>query len=122
MTTTEVLKINIDGERSMAVVPRVKVVITGATAEVAGYIHVVVTRIGSDTVNHYEILVESWGVNVKKDELQQKINSVAAKAKEKAEEYIDALKAVLELGADVTFKDGTAHKSWLPEWLRKHIE
>ena len=120
--TTEALRVSLDKERNIVVVPTVRVTIMGAKAEVAGYVHIVAYSRESTTVHYYEVLVESWTTDIERDDLQRTIEYIAARARSRAEEYVNALKKVLELGVEINFRDGLANKSWLPEWLRKHIE
>ena len=126
MTTTEVpaeiVRVDIDGRRRVVLVPSAAVTLSGASAEVKGLLHVVVTFAGESTVHYYTILVESWTAEADADEIKQKVGRVLEKAKEKAKEYARAIWAVRELGAEISFKDGVANRSWLPTWLQRYLE
>jgi len=120
--TTEALRVSLDKERNIVVVPTVRVTIVGARAEVSGYVHVVVYGGETTTVHHYEILVESWTTDVEQSGLQRTIEYIAARAKVRAEEYVNALKLLTTLNVEINFRDGVASRSWLPEWLQKYLE
>jgi ribosomal protein L13 len=119
---SEALRVNVNERKSVVVVPAVRVTITGAKAEVSGCVHVVAYTRESSTVHYYEILVDSWSVDMKRDDLQRMVENVAARARARAEEYIEALKMLTTLNVEVNFRYGVANKSWLPEWLQKYIE
>jgi len=121
-TSIEALRVSLDKERNIVVVPTVRVTIMGAKAEVAGYVHIVAYSRESTTVHHYEVLVESWSADVKSDDLQRTIEHVAVRAKVRAEEYVNALKLLTTLNVEINFRDGVASRSWLPEWLQKCLE
>jgi len=126
MTTTEVteaIKVNIDGNRKVVLVPSAMVTVSGATVEIKGLLHIVATFAGESAVHYYTILVEEWTAGSNTDEIRQKVERVLAKAKEKAEEYASALRLLMTLNnVEINFRDGLASRNWLPIWLQKYIE
>jgi len=121
-TAVEVLRVDIGRGQSAVIVPAVRVTVMGAKAEVSGYVHVVVYGSESTTVHHYEILVESWTTDIERDDLQRTIEYIAARARSRAEEYVNALKLLTTLNVEINFRDGLANRSWLPTWLQRYLE
>ena len=113
--------VRIDERRSVVLAPSVEVAVSGSSAEVKGLLHVVVTFAGESTVHYYTVVVESWTVETSAEEIRHKIERVLAKANEKAEEYAKAIQTLKELGVELGFRGGVAARSWLPEWLQKHL-
>jgi len=121
MQAPEIRVVRIDEKRSVVLAPSAEVAVSGTTAEVKGLLHVVATFAGESTVHYYTVLVESWTVETSAEEIRHKIERVLTKAHEKAEEYAKAIQTLKELGVELGFKGGVAARSWLPEWLQKHL-
>jgi hypothetical protein len=117
----EIRVVSIDERRRIVLAPSVEVAVSGSSAEVKGLLHIVVTFAGESTVHYYTVPVESWTVETRAEELRRKIERALTKANEKAAEYAEAIQTLKELGVELGFRGGVAARSWLPEWLQKHL-
>jgi hypothetical protein len=113
--------VHIDERRSVVLVPSVRVTVSGEEAEVAGYLNIVMARSGDGAVHYYTVLVESWTVGTRAEELRRKIERVLTKANEAAEKYAEALELLRSLGVEISFRGNLAAREELPAWLRKHL-
>ena len=113
--------VRINEGQHVVLVPSVRVTVSGNTAEVAGYLHVVMVSRGDDAVHHYVLAIEDWNVGVDAREIEQAVERVLMKANEAAERYAEALNTVLSLGVEISFRGNLASRKELPEWLRKHL-
>jgi len=117
----KVRTVRIDEGQYVVLAPSARVTISGDTAEVAGYLNVVMARSRDSVVHYYVVGVEEWSVGIDAKEIGRKIERVLTKASEAAEKYAEALELVRSLGIELSFRGNLYAKEELPEWLKKHL-
>jgi hypothetical protein len=120
-TQVKAKTVRISGERYVVLVPSARVTVSGDTAEVMGYLNVVMVSRNESAVHYYVLAIEDWNVSMDAKKVEQTVERVLMKANEVAEKYAEALSTVLSLGVEISFRGNLASRKELPEWLQKHL-